>query len=94
MWGCIARHLKVLATYLGPAFAGYHPADFLRTTPRPRLSVQHVVGVDDPLGPEEATDGRMPLTEWIALAGYVCVLLNFTVVNLLFSGLHSYSGLK
>jgi cytochrome c-type biogenesis protein CcsB len=31
---------------------------------------------------------------WIALAGYVCVLLNFTVVNLLFTGLHSYSGLK
>jgi cytochrome c-type biogenesis protein CcsB len=30
----------------------------------------------------------------IALAGYVCVLLNFTVVNLLFTGLHSYSGLK
>jgi cytochrome c-type biogenesis protein CcsB len=31
---------------------------------------------------------------WIALAGYVCVLLNFTVVNLVFTGLHSYSGLK
>jgi ABC-type transport system involved in cytochrome c biogenesis permease subunit len=31
---------------------------------------------------------------WIALVGYVCVLLNFTVVNLLFTGLHSYSGLK
>lgn len=30
----------------------------------------------------------------IALVGYVCVLLNFTVVNLLFTGLHSYSGLK
>jgi cytochrome c-type biogenesis protein CcsB len=30
----------------------------------------------------------------IALAGYVCVLLNFTVVNLFFTGLHSYSGLK
>ncbi|MDQ2782008.1 MAG: c-type cytochrome biogenesis protein CcsB [Actinomycetota bacterium] len=31
---------------------------------------------------------------WIALAGYVCILLNFTVVNLFFTGLHSYSGLK
>jgi cytochrome c-type biogenesis protein CcsB len=31
---------------------------------------------------------------WIALVGYVCVLLNFTVVNLVFTGLHSYSGLK
>ena len=30
----------------------------------------------------------------IALVGYVCVLLNFTVVNLFFTGLHSYSGLK
>ncbi len=30
----------------------------------------------------------------IALVGYVCVLLNFTIVNLFFSGLHSYSGLK
>ena len=31
---------------------------------------------------------------WLALAGYVCILLNFTVVNLFFTGLHSYSGLK
>jgi cytochrome c-type biogenesis protein CcsB len=31
---------------------------------------------------------------WIALAGYVCVLLNFTVVNLFFTGMHAYSGLK
>ncbi len=30
----------------------------------------------------------------IALVGYVCVILNFTVVNLYASGLHSYSGLK
>ena len=28
-----------------------------------------------------------------ALAGYVCVLVNFFVVNLVFTGLHSYSGL-
>jgi ABC-type transport system involved in cytochrome c biogenesis permease subunit len=26
--------------------------------------------------------------------GYVCVILNFTLVNLVFTGLHSYSGLK
>ena len=31
---------------------------------------------------------------WIALVGYVCVLLNFTVVNLFFTGMHAYSGLK
>jgi len=30
----------------------------------------------------------------IALVGYVCVLLNFTLVNLVFTGMHSYSGLK
>ena len=42
-----------------------------------------------------ATAGWEPRkATWIALAGYVCVLLNFTVVNLLFTGLHSYSGLK
>jgi cytochrome c-type biogenesis protein CcsB len=29
---------------------------------------------------------------WIALAGFVTVLLNFTVVNLYFVGQHSYSG--
>lgn len=30
---------------------------------------------------------------WFALAGYACVLANFTLVNLFVSGLHSYSGL-
>ncbi len=30
---------------------------------------------------------------WIALAGFVCVLLNFAVVNMYFVGQHSYSGL-
>ena len=30
----------------------------------------------------------------IALVGYVCVILNFTLVNLVFTGMHSYSGLK
>lgn len=42
-----------------------------------------------------ATAGWEPRkATWIALVGYVCVLLNFTVVNLYASGLHSYSGLK
>ena len=42
-----------------------------------------------------ATAGWEPRkATWIALVGYVCVILNFTVVNLLLSGLHSYSGLK
>ncbi len=30
---------------------------------------------------------------WIALAGFVCVLMNFAVVNMYFVGQHSYSGL-
>ncbi|MEO7061480.1 MAG: c-type cytochrome biogenesis protein CcsB [Lapillicoccus sp.] len=30
----------------------------------------------------------------IALVGYVCVVANFTLVNLFFTGMHSYSGLK
>lgn len=29
---------------------------------------------------------------WVAIAGFVCVILNFTAVNLLMTGLHSYSG--
>jgi cytochrome c-type biogenesis protein CcsB len=36
-------------------------------------------------------DGRR--AAYFALAGYVCIILNFTVVNLLFKGMHSYSGL-
>ncbi|MBT9256496.1 c-type cytochrome biogenesis protein CcsB [Phycicoccus sp. MAQZ13P-2] len=30
---------------------------------------------------------------WISLAGFVCVLLNFAVVNVFFVGQHSYSGM-
>ena len=30
---------------------------------------------------------------WIALAGFVCVIINFAVVNVYFVGQHSYSGL-
>ena len=30
---------------------------------------------------------------WIALAGFVCVIVNFAVVNVYFVGQHSYSGL-
>jgi cytochrome c-type biogenesis protein CcsB len=31
---------------------------------------------------------------WLAIVGFAAVLFNFTVVNLFFSGLHAYSGLK
>ncbi|PZR51824.1 c-type cytochrome biogenesis protein CcsB [Xylanimonas oleitrophica] len=30
---------------------------------------------------------------WFVVVGYACVLFNFTGVNLLFNGMHSYSGL-
>jgi cytochrome c-type biogenesis protein CcsB len=36
-------------------------------------------------------DGRR--AAYFALAGYVCVIINFTVVNIYFQGWHSYSGL-
>ncbi|WP_026543524.1 c-type cytochrome biogenesis protein CcsB [Arthrobacter sp. 35/47] len=30
---------------------------------------------------------------WLSITGYLCIIFNFTVVNVYFSGLHSYSGL-
>ncbi|WP_239479080.1 MULTISPECIES: c-type cytochrome biogenesis protein CcsB [unclassified Rothia (in: high G+C Gram-positive bacteria)] len=30
---------------------------------------------------------------WLSIAGYLCVIFNFTIVNTFFDGLHSYSGL-
>ncbi|WP_138414750.1 c-type cytochrome biogenesis protein CcsB [Sinomonas gamaensis] len=30
---------------------------------------------------------------WLSIVGYACVIVNFTVVNVYFSGLHSYAGL-
>ncbi|PWH07748.1 c-type cytochrome biogenesis protein CcsB [Brachybacterium endophyticum] len=30
---------------------------------------------------------------WFALAGFACVIINYTLVNLVINGLHSYSGL-
>ncbi|WAP52394.1 c-type cytochrome biogenesis protein CcsB [Arthrobacter sp. ATA002] len=29
---------------------------------------------------------------WLSIVGYLCVIFNFTIVNIYFSGLHSYSG--
>lgn len=34
-----------------------------------------------------------PPSAWLSIAGYLCIIFNFTVVNVYFSGLHSYSGL-
>lgn len=30
---------------------------------------------------------------WLSIIGYLCIIFNFTVVNVFFDGLHSYSGL-
>ena len=46
--------------------------------------------------PARARDDRLAAAQsavWIALAGYGCILVNFTVVNVFFVGQHSYSGL-
>jgi cytochrome c-type biogenesis protein CcsB len=41
-----------------------------------------------------ATRGwRGSRSAWLAIVGFTAVLFNFTVVNLFFAGLHSYSGL-
>jgi cytochrome c-type biogenesis protein CcsB len=41
-----------------------------------------------------ATKGwRGSRSAWLAIVGFAAVLFNFTVVNLFFKGLHSYSGL-
>jgi cytochrome c-type biogenesis protein CcsB len=29
---------------------------------------------------------------WLSITGYLCIIFNFTVVNIFFSGLHSYAG--
>ena len=29
---------------------------------------------------------------WLSIVGYLCVVFNFTIVNIFFSGLHSYAG--
>lgn len=34
-----------------------------------------------------------PRSAWLSIIGYACIIFNFTVVNIFFSGLHSYSGL-
>ncbi|MCA5895265.1 c-type cytochrome biogenesis protein CcsB [Isoptericola sp. NEAU-Y5] len=37
-------------------------------------------------------DGRR--AAWFVVVGYACVLFNFTGVNLIFNGLHSYAGIE
>ncbi len=31
---------------------------------------------------------------WLSIAGYGCIIFNFAIVNIFFSGLHSYAGVK
>ena len=41
-----------------------------------------------------ATGGfRGTRAAWLALAGFVAVVFNYTIVNTVINGLHSYSGL-
>jgi L-alanine-DL-glutamate epimerase-like enolase superfamily enzyme len=62
-----------MGRYLGSAFQGYHPADFLAPR-RSHLQIQHVVGVGDALYRAEeqfATDSALPtdLAGWIRRDG-------------------------
>jgi cytochrome c-type biogenesis protein CcsB len=44
--------------------------------------------------PSRATSGISRQTaSYISLAGYACIIVNFTIVNVFFVGQHSYSGL-
>ena len=29
---------------------------------------------------------------WLSIIGYLCIIFNFTIVNIFFAGLHSYAG--
>jgi cytochrome c-type biogenesis protein CcsB len=31
---------------------------------------------------------------WLSIVGYLCIVFNFSIVNVFFSGLHSYSGIQ
>jgi L-alanine-DL-glutamate epimerase-like enolase superfamily enzyme len=55
-----------LGQYVDPALAGRYPGQFL-VAARPRLPVQHVVGVTDPL--HDSTGGEVSLVEWLARDG-------------------------
>ena len=35
-----------------------------------------------------------PRSAWLSIIGFLCVVFNFTIVNMFFDGLHSYSGLS
>lgn len=39
-----------------------------------------------------ATTGLNKAAPWIAIAGFVALIMNFTVVNYVFQGLHTYAG--
>ncbi|KGN40988.1 c-type cytochrome biogenesis protein CcsB [Knoellia aerolata] len=36
---------------------------------------------------------RRQSATWIAVAGFVCIIVNYSIVNMYFVGMHSYSGL-
>ncbi|HEU5050747.1 MAG TPA: enolase C-terminal domain-like protein [Gemmatimonadales bacterium] len=58
-----------LSRVLGEAFSGRYLADILRARPVEAIPVSHTVGASDPLTPEGAGEGSVPLTDWIARDG-------------------------
>jgi L-alanine-DL-glutamate epimerase-like enolase superfamily enzyme len=68
-----------LARYLGPAYRGVYPSQFLRQEYAPEVPIFHLVGGLDLLRREEATDGLphdgVPnsLDEWIERDGVFCL---------------------
>src|SRR5699024_4988253 len=64
-----AAHLGRDLSWARPALAGRYPGEFLTSSRRRSLPVQHVVGVTDPLTPDEAGAGARPLTDWLRAEG-------------------------
>jgi len=58
-----------LSHVLGPAFAGRHVSDYVRTNPAPSMPIAHTVGTADPLTAAERTGAYPSLVEWIARDG-------------------------
>ena len=78
--GCGPEHMSFdLSRYLGPAYRGYYPSQFLRQDFLPEAPVFHLVGGLDLLRRDEMTDDfpqdGVPnsLDDWIARDGVYCL---------------------
>jgi len=73
-----------LSAYLGPAFGGRYPRDYLRAAYEPELPIFHLVGGLDKLTRAEVTaddpqDGLpVALTDWIERDGLQCLKVKLT----------------